>query len=130
MSVKFQRLEQKNNVLQLSEDQLLLIEKDYLSAPLKSGGSYGPISWDADFYLDFQDISKSYAYIKVAVFGFTIIDGRLDGSNPKIIADLTVGGVGVKAEVGIDFQDRRIYFKGTLNFILYKTDYDFTICSF
>lgn len=130
MTVKFEKIPQASNDLALTNEQLVAIEKDYLAAPLKSSGSFGPISWDVDFHIDWQDFTKSYAYIKVYVFGIKIIDGRLDFSNPKISADLTVAGVGVTAEVGIDFDKRRIYFKGILNFIFYKTDYDFTILSF
>ena len=130
MSVKFNRLDQENTELQLNEEQLLAIEKEYLSAPLKSGGSFGPISWDVDFSIDLDDITKSHAYVRVSVMGFQIIDGRLDVNNPRLTVDLTVAGVGVKAEVGIDFDKRRIYFRGTLNFIFYSTDYDFTILSF
>lgn len=133
MMVKFERLpvdNQEKNALLLPNDQLMAIEKDYLAAPLKSGGSFGPISWDMDFHIDFADISKSYAYIDVFVIGFKVISGRLDVHNPKLSADLTVGGVGVKAEVGIDFNRRVVYFKGNLNFIFYATDYDFPIWSF
>ena len=130
MNVEFERVLQGTNESGLTEAQLLAIEKDYLSAPLKSGGSFGPIGWDADFSFDEDDIKKSYAYLKLTVLGFSIVDTRLDAKNPKISVDLTVAGVGVTADIGIDFEKRKIYFKGILNFIFYKTAYDFTILNF
>ena len=130
MSVKFNRLDQENSTIQLSEEQLMAIEKDFLSAPLRSSGSYGPVSWNVDFSIDLDDITKSYAYIRISVSGFDIINGRLDADNTKLTANLTIAGTGVKAEVGIDYNQRRIYLKGTLSFFFYTTDLDFTIFSF
>jgi len=130
MSVKFERLDAANAALPLTNEQLQAIEKDLLSAPLKQSGSYGYVSWDVDFHLDITDITKSYAYLKVAVCGINIVDGRLDINNPKFTIDATVVGVGVNTEVGIDFNKRLVYFKGYLNFIFYRYTYDFTIFSF
>jgi hypothetical protein len=106
------------------------IENSILSAPRNVGGSFGPFSWTVDFHFDPSNIMNSYAVLKLSVLGISIIDGRLDKNNPKVAVDLTVAGVGVKGEVGIDFNARRVYFKGYLNFIFYKTDYDFTLFSF
>jgi len=106
------------------------IENSILSAPRNAGGSFGPFSWTVDFHFDPSSIMNSYAVLKLSVFGISIIDGRLDKNNPRVAVDLTAAGVGVKGEVGIDFNARRLYFKGYLNFIFYKTDYDITIYSF
>ncbi len=133
MNVKFERLPQANNSIDglvLSNEQLAAIEKDYLTMPLKSNGSYGPITWNADFCMNFQDLSKSYAYIELFVFGINIIDGRLDAANPKISVALNVAGCGVKGTVGIDFDKCNIYFNGSINFFYYINHYDFTILSF
>jgi hypothetical protein len=106
------------------------IENSILSMPRNSSGSWGPFSWEADFHFDPSDITNSYAVLKLSVYGVNIINGRLDKNNPKLSADLTVAGVGVKGEVGIDFAKRNVYFSGYLNFIFYKTDYNFTILNF
>jgi hypothetical protein len=137
MSIVFEALSDNVKVNALGTDNVkanvLDIEKvkqDVLGAPLKNGGSYGPISWDADFHFDHSDITKSSAAIKITVLGVSIVDGRLDANHPNLSVDLTVTHVGVKADIGIDFNARRIYFKGYLNFVFYKTNYDFTILSF
>lgn len=105
-------------------------QKELLESPIKSSGSFGPFKWDVDFHIDTANISESYAYLKVAIYGYNIVDGRIDKNNPKITVDLTIAGIGVKGEVGIDFNARRIYFKGYLNFVFYKDEYDFTIFDF
>jgi hypothetical protein len=99
-------------------------------APADTSGSWGPISWNVTVNIDYQNILNSYADVKISIFGIKIIDGRIDFKNPSIKVDLTVLGVGVKAELGIDFEKRKIYFKGTLNYVLKKTDFDITIFSF
>lgn len=129
MDFKFEPLDVVN-AAPFTEEQLAAIEKAYQEAPINAGGSFGPFAWDVDFHIDWADITKSYAYLWVKVLGIKIVDGRLDINNPKFAIDATIAGVGVKVEIGIDFNARRIYCKGYLNFIFYKTHYDFTILSF
>jgi len=99
-------------------------------APAKTSGSWGPISWNITIHIDYQNIMNSYAEAEISVFGVSIINGRIDVKNPTIKVDLTVAGVGVKAELGIDFEKRIIYLKGTLNFIVYSKDFNITIFHF
>ena len=130
MQVKFNRLDNQNNMPALTDEQLAVIEKQVMSAPLKQGGSAGPISWDADFHIDFDNIINSYAYLKVYVFGYEVVNGRLDSKNPKIAVDATVLGNGVKGEAGIDFEKRVLYFKCTISFLFWSEYHYIPIINF
>jgi hypothetical protein len=129
-TVKVTALANDANVIVTSDDDIKAIENSILSMPRNASGSLGPFSWSATFHFNPSDIKNSYAALQLSVFGVSIINGRLDKNNPQITADLTVLGNGVNGEVGIDFDKRRVYFKGYVKIIIYKTDYDFTILNF
>lgn len=114
----------------MSKEQIDTLKTEIENAPLMQMGAWGPISWDVDFHLDIHDLKKSYAYVKISVFGIEIIDCRIDAKNPKIDIEFNIKGVGLKAELGIDFIDRRIYIKGKLNFVFYSKDFDITLVKF
>lgn len=133
--VQEEKLIQQNDIISekditVSKDIIEYLDKFDSQTPLQASGSWGPISWDADYHIDTTNIMNSYAFLKVKIFGVTIIDTRLDAQNPKATVDLTVAGVGVKAELGIDFNARRIYFNGYLNYIISRKDFNITIFSF
>lgn len=114
----------------LSKEEQDKLMADIEGSPFAHNGSWGPISWNVAFNLDLQDISNSSADVKVSVFSVNIIDAHIDVKNPKVVVDLTVAGVGVTAELGIDFSNRTIYLKGKLNFIFYTKDFNITLLSF
>ena len=115
-----------NSSEQMSTNYLEMVNDNRMSY----NGSWGPISWDCDFHIDLDNIMASYAYVKVSVFGINVIDVRIDANNPKVTVDMTVAGVGVKMELGIDFNERLIYLKGSLNFIFYSKDFNLVIIKF
>lgn len=126
-------LEQANILLDysnLSDEQLNQIKADLESAPLAQSGSYGPLSWDISFHFDPIDIKKSRADVQIYAYGVNIIAAQLDVQNPKITVDKSIAGVGVIVELGLDFNSRKIYLKGNLNFVIYTKSFDLTILSF
>lgn len=93
-------------------------------------GSWGPIEWEVDANIDITDINNSYFKVKVSVFGMKVVDTTLNFTNPNINVDLTISGVGVVFQVGVDFVARRVYIKGVLDFVFYKKPFDITILKF
>lgn len=106
------------------------IEQDFLAAPLVCGGNYGILAWDTDFHVDFADVAKSYASVWLKVLGCEVLNGRLDKDHPSLKADLTVAGAGVKLEVGIDFNSRKVYLRGKVGYFFGSKDYNLTILNF
>ena len=126
-------LEQANALFDysgISDEQMDEVKANLESSPLAQSGSYGPISWDVGFHLDPKDITKSSVDVKISVLSFNIINAHLDAQNPKATADLSVGGIGVVAELGVDFSKRLVYLRGTLDFDAYKKKFDLTILKF
>lgn len=114
----------------LSDKEMEEVKADLEGAPFAQSGTYGPLSWDVCFNLDTQDITKSSVDVKIAVLSFNIIDAHLDAQNPKAAANLSVAGIGVVAELGVDFNKRIVYLKGKLDFVLYKKEFNINIFSF
>lgn len=106
------------------------LENSLVNGPRSYNGSCGPFSWNIAFDLNMSDISKSYADVKVSILSYNIINTRIDAKNPKVGLDLTVAGIGVKGELGIDFVKRTVYLKGTLSYIISHKDFNYTLINF
>lgn len=115
---------------ELTMEEWTALEKSLVSGPRSYNGTCGPFSWHIAFDLNMSDISKSYADVNVSIFSCNIINTRIDAKNPKASIDLTVAGVGVKGELGIDFSKRSIYIKGTLSYIFGHKDFSYTLLNF
>lgn len=115
---------------ELAMEEWAAMENSLTGGPRSYNGTCGPFSWNIAFDLDMSDISKSYADVKVSIFSCNIINTRIDAKNPKAVLDLTVAGVGVKGELGIDFAKRIVYIKGTLSYIISHKDFNYTLVNF
>ena len=115
---------------ELAMEEWAELESSLVSGPRSYNGSCGPFSWNIAFDLNMSDISKSYADVKVSILSFNIINTRIDAKNPKVSLDLTVAGIGVKGELGIDFAKRTVYLKGTLSYIISHQDFNYTLINF
>lgn len=115
---------------ELAMEEWAELESSLVSGPRSYNGSCGPFSWNISFDLNMSDISKSYADVKVSILSYNIINTRIDAKNPKVSLDLTVAGIGVKGELGIDFAKRNIYLKGTLSYIISHKDFNYTLINF
>lgn len=115
---------------ELSMEEWTALANSLTDGSRSYNGSCGPLSWNISFNLDMSDISKSYADVKVSLFSFNVINGRIDAKNPKAALDLTVAGGGVKGELGIDFAKRIVYLNGTLSYFFGQKDFNYTLVSF
>lgn len=115
---------------ELTMEEWAALETSLVSGARSYNGTCGPFTWNIAFDLNMSDISKSYADVKVSVFSYNIINTRIDAKNPKVNLDLTVAGVGVKGELGIDFSKRSIYIKGTLSYFFGHQDFSYTLINF
>lgn len=115
---------------ELTMEEWAALENSLVSGPRSYNGSCGPFSWNIAFDLNMSDISKSYADVKLSILSYNIINTRIDAKNPKVSLDLTVAGIGVKGELGIDFTNRCIYLKGTLAYFVGQKDFSYTLLSF
>lgn len=115
---------------ELAMEEWEALEKSLVSGPRSYNGTCGPFSWNIAFDLNMSDISQSYADVKVSIFSCNIINTRIDAKNPNAVLDLTVAGVGVKGELGIDFAKRIVYIKGTLSYIISHKDFNYTLINF
>ncbi len=90
-------------------------------------GAVGPISYYVDVNLNLNNLLESNFVVKLGVFGIDLIDIVLDAQNPRATIDLTVSGIGVVGEVGIDFDGRRIYCSLELGYLVGSKTYTFDI---
>ncbi|MPQ44010.1 hypothetical protein [Clostridium tarantellae] len=103
---------------------------DSLPMNTELNGSWGPIAWDIDYNIDVSDLTNSFFKVKINLFGIHIINTTIDKDNTKINVDLSVSGVGIVATLGVDFINRRLYFSGDLNFVVYIKKFDITLLKF
>lgn len=115
---------------QISEAQLELLKESIENPSFTQSGSYGPFSWNINLDINASNITKSNASIIISFLSVKIIDTELNAANPKITIDLNVAGVGIKAELGIDFNKHIIYLKGKLNALVYIKDFNITLLQF
>lgn len=115
---------------ELTMEEWAELENSLVSGPRSYNGTCGPFSWNISLDLNMSDISRSYADVKVSIFSYNIINTRIDAKNPKVSLNLTVAGVGVKGELGIDFANRIVYLKGTLSYIISHNDFNYTLIKF
>ena len=93
-------------------------------------GSIGPFfSYDIGIHLDTSNFEDSYFAAKIKVLGITIIDTRLDASNPEISFGGKVAGVGAKVTLGVDFNGGRIYFEGEIDYLFGHKTYSLDLYS-
>ncbi len=107
------------------------IEKDLKNPNLKVAASWSDIiDWDIDFHLDIDNITDSYANINISLLGINIISTCLDFNNPKVNINAKIRDIGLDAELGIDFNKRIIYLKGSLDLIIISESIDLILLSF
>lgn len=93
-------------------------------------GDWGPLHWDIQYNIDPSDIYKDNFKINVTFSGITIVDTVLDAQHPKVDINLTISGVGIIGELGVDFANRLVYLKGNLNFIFYQKAFNLVLLRF
>lgn len=123
-------LESVGTIPKISETQLEELKESIENPSFAQSGSYGPFSWNINLDINTSDITKSSASIMISFLSVKIIDTELNAENPKVSVDLSVAGVGIEAELGVDFSKRTIYLKGKLKALMYIKDFNITLLQF
>lgn len=114
----------------LSAEQLAEVKENLESAPLSQNGSFGPLGWNVTLNLDPGDFRKSCIMAKITLLNFEVLNTELNAQNPKAALNLSVAGIGMTGELGVDFDQRYVYLKGQLNFVAYKKKFDIKVLNF
>ncbi|KLU75268.1 hypothetical protein [Clostridium botulinum] len=96
----------------------------------ETSGDWGPLHWEINYNIDPSDIYKDSFKIKITLSGVSIVDTELDAQHPKLNINLTISGVGIIGELGVDFVNRLVYLKGNLNFIFYQKAFNLVLLRF
>ena len=100
---------------------LAVLFRNWLRSSVKLSGSSGPFSWEAEYYLNKEDLQNSYAAIRFCAFGVEILSARLDFQNPVIVVtNAKPMGIPLSAEAGIDFSDRTLYIEVTVSNLVHR----------
>ncbi len=124
----------ENNVERIAENKYsaqmtALMQNEHMLADGRGAfaGSIGPISYYVDVDLNLGNLIESSFAVKIGIFGVDLIDIVLDVNNPRATIDLSVSGVGVVGEVGIDFDGCRIYCSLELDYLVGSKTYTFDL---
>ena len=115
---------------ELSAEDLEDLESALVNGSRSYNGSCGPFSYNVTVNLDTSDFTKSSIDARVSIFSHDIVNGTLDINHPKISLNLSVLGVGVTGEFGVDFSKRTVYIKGKLAYIINTKEFNYTLFTF
>lgn len=126
-------VEQANILLDystLSQEEQKQVQDNLQTSPLSQSGNWGPLGWNIGLNINTGDIFKSSVDARISAFSVNIIDAHLNAEDPKTTVDLSIAGVGIVAELGVNFDKRNVYLKGHLNFVFYAQAFDMVLLSF
>lgn len=95
----------------------------------ESNGSFGPFNYNIDVNINWEDPMKSSFIVNISFKSIKLIDVNLNAQNPVIDFGGTFFGSEISGQVGVNFNEKRVYFKAHVHLFFFDEQYDFPIYS-
>lgn len=90
-------------------------------------GSFGPFNYSVNVNIDLGNPMASSFIVKLTCMGITLADVQLDAQHPVISLGASISGIGITGELGVNFNEQRIYVAATIKYLIGNKKYNFDL---